>query len=470
MAKGEVRPMLHFQIADGYVGDPIPFFWRGEFHLFYLKRPEGSDLLEWGHAVTSDWRSWKELPMALRCGREGEPDASGCWTGSVIESGGVFHIFYTGWNPKSRFPQTICHAVSRDLVSWEKDPHNPILEPDTGLYEGDDWRDPFVFWNAEEKRWWMTITARERGSFVRRGCVALAVSGDLISWEVKPPIWSPHAFHAPECTDLFMRGGKHYLIFSNVETRYRWADGPRGPWHRAAVEDLDGPQLYAAKAFHCGDRDLLVGWIAAREGERDGGKAQWGGALSLPRELVPMPDGSLAVRVYPKALPPLSATLREIRPVTGRWHIDRGSITGACEDGCAVAFLPGVWSDFAMDFSLTIGSPGVTAGLLLRLNGSCDGGYALVFEPGKHRFTVRPWQVWGDVAPIAERPFDFPPGEPFPVKLCMDGSLLEVFVGEKVSLACRTYDHRSGNMAFFTGYGEARWEAVSWAGLGGRIS
>jgi len=43
--------MLHFRPQGRWIGDLIPFFWRGEYHLFYLPRaPEGRHF--WGHIVS----------------------------------------------------------------------------------------------------------------------------------------------------------------------------------------------------------------------------------------------------------------------------------------------------------------------------------------------------------------------------------------------------------------------------------
>ncbi|MBZ0288496.1 MAG: hypothetical protein K8I30_12840, partial [Anaerolineae bacterium] len=67
-------------------------------------------------------------------------------------------FFYTGHNPHFRAAgkpeQAVMHATSPDLVTWTKDPANPILFSDFERYEPHDWRDPFVFWNDEAREWW----------------------------------------------------------------------------------------------------------------------------------------------------------------------------------------------------------------------------------------------------------------------------------------------------------------------------
>jgi len=56
--------MLHFRPQGRWIGDLIPFFWRGEYHLFYLPRaPEGRHC--WGHIVSRNLLDWEELPMRL---------------------------------------------------------------------------------------------------------------------------------------------------------------------------------------------------------------------------------------------------------------------------------------------------------------------------------------------------------------------------------------------------------------------
>lgn len=280
----------YFKPKDGFVGDPIPFYHKGKFHLFYLKRT-GKNLwttegnLFWAHAETENFLQWKQLPDAIFPGEKGSYDGSGCWTGCVIEKEGLFHIFYTGWNPERKFRQSICHAVSSDLIYWEKDEKNPILLPEIKIYEKNDWRDPYVFWNEKEKKWWMLITAREKGDGYNSGCIALAKSKDLISWRTFPPLWSGRICKTPECSDLFKKGNLWYLIFSDhYSTNYIFSSGLE-KFHIPQDINVDGGYFYAGKCFHSEGKEYLVGWIPTLEGKKDEGKKEWGGYLSFPREI-----------------------------------------------------------------------------------------------------------------------------------------------------------------------------------------
>ena len=122
-------------------GDAIPFAFAGIYHLFHLSSPLGTVAYPnrvrttWQHVRSQDLVEWEELPPALLPGERDDPDANGAWTGSIIEAGGIFHLFYTGHKLGSESPQTICHATSSDLIHFEKDPANPIIRPTGSAFE-----------------------------------------------------------------------------------------------------------------------------------------------------------------------------------------------------------------------------------------------------------------------------------------------------------------------------------------------
>ena len=91
---------IHFRPATGVLADTIPFYWKGEYHIFYLRGSIGK--VPWEHIVSTDLVHWKELPTALLPnGDPNGPDGEHMFTGCVYEKDGTFHIFYTGWNPRN---------------------------------------------------------------------------------------------------------------------------------------------------------------------------------------------------------------------------------------------------------------------------------------------------------------------------------------------------------------------------------
>ena len=117
----------------------------------------------WHKITTADNRTYQEVPVNI-CGG----------TGSVIKVNGTYHMFYCTFDqdPPAQWAR---HAVSDDLTHWEDIPEDRF-GPDGEIYRMSDWRDPFVFWNPEEKKWWMLLAARENSVTERNGCVALCVS------------------------------------------------------------------------------------------------------------------------------------------------------------------------------------------------------------------------------------------------------------------------------------------------------
>ena len=110
---------VHYRPQFARLADTIPFFWRGEYHIFYLRSVEH---VPWEHIVSRDLIHWKELPTALVAdGAPDGPDGFHMFTGSVIEHDGTFHIYYTGWNPNNPQGQEfMMHATSPDLIHWTK--------------------------------------------------------------------------------------------------------------------------------------------------------------------------------------------------------------------------------------------------------------------------------------------------------------------------------------------------------------
>jgi beta-fructofuranosidase len=455
--------LLHFKPTDGHVADVIPFYWEGVYHAFYLKRRPGRGT-PYAHVVSRDLVQWEEMPDALETGAPGEPDHDNCFTGSIIEREGVFYLFYTGHTPNNPpLPcETICLATSHDLITWQKDPANPILQADERWYERDDWRDPYVFWNAQEECYWMLLCARQKDSATpRRGCIGLATSPDLVSWQVQPPLWSPGIVYAPECPDLFHSHDHWFLLFSTIETRYRYFDLWSAPLQFASATDaLDTPRFYAAKAFHAGDRHLLAGWVSSNAGETDSGGWEWGGTMGLLRELVPTSDGHLWVQCPEEvrrafrqvALGPDKYPL--LQPVTGNWECRGEKIVGSSPDGMALALFPDVPADYRLSATLTLSGPVATGGLMLRLPAKLDGGYQLALEPARQRALVRNWATWGDSAPTVERPLPLYPDRPLRIEAYVRGSILEVFFEDRVALTTRIYNFAQGALGLFATNGQ----------------
>ena len=458
--------------ADGVAADFIPFYWNGEYHLFYLKdyrdvagHGEGTP---WWHLVTRDFVHFEDWGEALARGPEGSQDVW-VFTGSAIERQGTFHIFYTGHNghfEKTEKPvQGVMHAISPDLRRWTKDAQFLFFAP-TADYEKDDWRDPFVFWNEEAGEYWMLLAARKRsGPSRQRGCTALASSPDLKAWTVRAPFWAPDEYYTHECPDLFRLGEWWYLVYSTFSercvTHYRMSRSLRGPWLAPANDTFDGRAYYAAKTAGDGRRRFIFGWLPTREGEKDDGGWQWGGNLVV-HHLEQQADGTLSVHAPETMLSPFSRVQHLApKPLLGPWTVGGEAIATASVGRCAALTLGPMPEECLIEASILYEQGTAGCGLLLRADEALDHYYQVRLEPANQRLVIDRWPRPGDQPFMLERPLAMRPGQAVRLRVIVDGTCLVVYADEQVALSCRMYAQRVGNLGLFVTEGAARFERLA---------
>jgi beta-fructofuranosidase len=453
---------IYYKPEDGWAADFIPFFWQGEYHLFYLKDyrdPAGhGEGTPWCHLVTRDLTHFKDFGECLRRGTPQEQDLY-VFTGSVVYGEGRFHIFYTGHNPHLRQAgkpeQAIMHAVSDDLYTWRKVPEDTFFSPGE-RFEPHDWRDPFVFYNEEAGEYWMLTAARlKSGPSRRRGCTALCASRDLVKWEVRDSFYTPGLYFTHECPDLFRIGEWWYLMFSEFSeacvTRYRMARSLAGPWLTPAVDTFDGRALYAAKTASDGQRRLLFGWNPTRQGDTDTGGWQWGGNLAV-HELTQRADGTLAVSI-PAEVRGAYANARPAR-FERAWNTDlpEGSAARLDAAGTFAALSAGLLPDSArIEARACWKQDGQGFGIYLRGSADFESGYYIRVEPRSRRLVFDSWPRAGDLPHMVEieRPIYFTEGQEVRLTVTIQGTLCEVYLNGETAMSARMYNHPAGEWGLF---------------------
>ena len=226
---------MSLRLPDRWVWD----FWIADtgtdFHLFFLCAPRS--LIDpslrhrnasIGHAVSDDLVNWTVLPDALTRGEPGRWDDIATWTGSVLQAGGTWFMLYSGLaSAEDGRIQRIGLATSQDLIHWERFGQRPLIEADPTWYEmrGEStwpdqaWRDPWVFADPAGDGYHALICARTRvGPEDARGVIGHAVSPDLLSWEVRPPLVSPSGFGHLEVPQVLLDGDSAVLVFSTDDS------------------------------------------------------------------------------------------------------------------------------------------------------------------------------------------------------------------------------------------------------------
>ena len=475
------------------VGDVIPFYDGEAYHLFCLTPPDGSLYFPerlrttWRHLRSDDLVHWEQLPDALVPGGDGDPDRDGTWTGSVITAHGQFHIFYTGHTLLGDLPQSVCHATSDDGVSWIKDPLNPISVPDLGRFERKDWRDPFVFWNEHEQRYWMLLSTRSGGHpAVSRGVVALQTSTDLVSWTQAQEFYETFLTHCPECPEIFQLGDRWILGYSRFTDRrgtvYRVSDSPRGPWHNFSTEGPDGVNWYAAKSLtDQAGRRIAFGWVPDRNPAPSAttGIWLWGGDLAVPRQLSLDSRGELVMGLPAEIAPDTGSQVSYAASFgSGDWSQTAGEegleFAGSSVGGFGYCILRPAGTDGQYSLSVTVsgGQDAAIFGLAVQTNEQLDCGAAVLCYPSERRVCAVDLtaarselaneyeKATTEYASVTENCL---PGAAFDAvtfRVVVRDDVIEAFVADSVCLTYRLSTAQAGSIALLIQDGSARFAQI----------
>ena len=278
-------------LDDSWVWDSWYVEDAGQVHAFYLAAPrELGDpdrrhtSARIGHSVSRDLINWTTLPDALAPGATGDFDDLAVWTGSIVRRENEWHLFFTGiGSVAGPAVQRVGHAVSTDLVSWQRVTRGPIATADdrwyatAGAFESPDepWRDPWVLQTADGI-WHMLLTAAHRRDVDPvGGTIAHCVSPDLDTWRVDAPLTTRAAFRQLEVTQVVRVDGRYVLVFcaaasdvldERIEavtgTYTAPADGELGPYHLERAEPIGPGGIYAGRVVNDpAGRPVLLGFV-----------------------------------------------------------------------------------------------------------------------------------------------------------------------------------------------------------------
>jgi beta-fructofuranosidase len=203
-------------------------------------------------------------------------NANNAWDGGKLD---------VSINPTEQAREAVMHATSTDLKNWTKIPGDTIFA--ASQYSKDDFRDPYVFYNQEDNKYWMLITSRKDN----KGVIVRYTSEDLKVWTDTGVFFANDTDNASlECPQLFKLGSNWYLTFSDQSApdpfgkqvvHYRIANSSVGPFTKQSWDDsLDGNGFYAGRFEKDSNGNVYVfGWNPTKVGYSDAGAYNWGGNL-----------------------------------------------------------------------------------------------------------------------------------------------------------------------------------------------
>lgn len=446
--------------------DATPFYFDGIWHLFHLQN--GGAL---AHRTSRDLVHWRIEPVAVWRGKSGEADGDNIAPGTVIKGNdGRYYFFYTG-------NQNVCLAISDDLYTWTKHGANPVLTADGVHASSANFRDPFVFFNDEEKCWWMLIDSQVPGRFYQRSaCVALAKSKDLLEWTLFDPLWAPGFGQHCDCPQVFKHGDHWYLLTLDRNAHYRIAESLKGPWRRPPVRTwVPYPSFAMSRPGTDGQRWMAFPFMCSREGENDMADVVQADVYSVPREVGFQPDGSLTERVPQELIDAILAKpameqelLSSAKSVVGEWRVKDTSITSSSAEA-DLLHVPGMPDHFYLEADLTLSTRNMDFSILFHAAQGLEAAYTLDLLPEEKQMVLHPYQNWDNRSVLAANYCEIPLGRPFKIRLFVCGSSMEVFVDDKWSLCHRIYQHKSGGLFFEHRDGNAIVSNIKIRGLKGDI-
>lgn len=436
---------------NAWVGDVMPMADENGLQLYYLYDTDHNGVGY--HPIykfsTTNFYEYSDDGLAVPFGDSMDDPDLAIGTGSVLKAqDGLYHCFYTGHNDtfpeKGKDKECVMHAVSEDNVKWTKLPEDTLYAADN--YSGDDFRDPFVFWNEEEQCYWMLIAAREDSL---GGVVARYTSTDLSTWDLCDPLYAPETLYMLECPDLFKMGDYYYLFYSwERVTFYAMSDSIYGPFVEPHDNVLDGTGFcfYAAKTAEFDGHRYLCGWVGRKPEPKDTGYYDWAGSL-LIHELVQKEDGMLGVK-EPSGLqgyfvaeekPAVKETLGEIQEKDGAY------LLSALNDDVALVDFGMREPTMLLECTVSLGEDGY-AGFAFGMGDEYERYTGLVLD-AKNNSVHYEGCVLSRIAyaePLIETGFNFEPDKEYCVKLVMENEIVILYIDDAKALSNRIYKSVDG--------------------------
>ena len=300
------KPRYHFSRPHGSLNDPNGLcFWEGRWHLFYQSC---DSRIHWGHAISDDLVTWRDLPHAIYPEYEDHCFSGGTYVDEENHRVIAAHYGYTGYEEGKGWRCGTMIANSSDplLLNWEKINDRKAVIPDA---DAPCWRAPDMPPVPDQKPYQVfdSFIWKEDGVYyiLNAGYSTDPVTGrrfrqehllrceddDLLHWEYVKPFLEHDRFSEAgddgACPYFLPLGDKHLFIhFSHravpkyILGSYKKETHEFFPQNGARL--TSGYQVVTApSAYPLPDGDAVCVYNMNEKGPADG----WGGILTIPRRL-----------------------------------------------------------------------------------------------------------------------------------------------------------------------------------------
>ncbi|KAM3093757.1 beta-fructosidase [Phormidesmis sp. 146-35] len=206
------------------------------YRLYYLRGLEGQTpwwtVSNLCGAVSEDLENWHDLGTLLKPNPNHSWESGRICAGCTYQEDGVLYLFYSagGKEMPDLRNEAIALATSTDGLHWQRQlDHFPLIPTEQDPWYGRcnltqhvHWRDPYVFKDPQDDRYYLFIcaSAKTPGNF--QGCVGLAVSDTIAGpYQLLPPVSAPTLetadhwpFYHMERPQVLFKNGRYHLFFS----------------------------------------------------------------------------------------------------------------------------------------------------------------------------------------------------------------------------------------------------------------
>ena len=443
------------------MGDVMPFYDEGTMHVYHLRNITGTNSLFY-HPIarisTKDYIHYENNGVALNYEESVTSVDAALGTGSFIKGkDGVYHCFYPGHNDKAhddemkgaglRYNECLRHATSEDgQKTWQKD-------EDFILYGwADDFRDPYVYYDAAEGKYNMLVTTREDNKAIIARFQADSLYAKSDEWRRVANFFVNDAGnYNMECPSFLEWNGFQYLAYSeqgeNRVTHYRYRAIGDENWIRPDRDAIDASGFYAGRLEKAGERLFAFAWCARLTGGNTGA-FDWAGNL-VTHELTQKENGELCP-IMPHTYKDYFAHDLDLGQRKDEYAFDGGKFTaaplGKIGTNCLRLSMKVKPEELEGDFGITFG---LDAAYPNRLG---DGTLTFDLDEGKvccHN-NVSNVLRYGPELTMVSYPFEA--GKTYQVDVIVSGEIYSVYLDGEVAMTARLINMVDNHIAIYSNH------------------